>query len=212
MYMEFKENKGFFAYCRESVDLKTGIELQKEKIKKYAEYHNIKIYKWFIENDTSAMKKRKKYNRMMELIIDDNNVEGIICSSISRFGRETTGLLLAHTKLQEHNKRLIFVDNNIDTTNITGKAMMNMMFVYAELERDTINERITAGKKRAHLYGTKSGLPMHRPPIEVDWKEYDKYYNLGLSTNAISKIIKDKRTGKKISSSALYKAVKEREK
>ena len=208
--MEPIENKGFFAYCRESIDLKTGIELQKEKIKKYAEFHNIKIYKWFIENDTSAMKERKKYNRMMELIIDDDCVEGIICSSISRFGRRTTGLLLAHTELQEHNKRLIFVDNNIDTTTITGKAMLNMMFVYAELERDTINERITSGKKRAQSYGTKSGLPMHRPPIEVDWKEYDKYYKLGLSTNAISKIIKDKRTGKKISSSALYKAVNER--
>jgi len=34
--------------------------------------------------------------------------------------------------------------------------------------------------------GTKSGLPMNRPKIEVDWKEYDKYSEMGLSTAAIS--------------------------
>ncbi|MDF1532836.1 MAG: hypothetical protein P1P72_11070, partial [ANME-2 cluster archaeon] len=75
---------------------------------------------------------------------------------------------------------------------------------------DTTFQRITDGRDRAKRVGTKSGLPMNRPKIEIDWKEYDKYYKLGLTTNAISKIIVDKRTGKKISSSALYKAVSER--
>lgn len=201
-----------FAYCRESVDLKTGIEIQKEKIQRYSDAYNIEIVKWFTENDASAFKPRSKYEKMMELMYTDNSIDGIICSSLTRFGRKTSELIITIEKMNDHNKRLVMVDNNIDSTTINGKAMLGMMAIFAQLERDTTFQRITDGRDRAKRVGTKSGLPMNRPGIAVDWKEYDKFYNLGLTTNAISKIIVDKRTGKKISSSALYKAVNERNK
>lgn len=213
-YMETTENSEkshLFAYVRESVKLDSGIEIQKEKIKNYSEVYNIDVVKWFIENDASAFKPRSKYNRMMEQIYSDDNIDGIICSSLTRFGRKAEKLIEENQKMTRNNKRLVMVDNNIDSSTVTGKAMLGVMSVFAELERDTIFERITAGRKRASEVGTKSGLPMNRPQLQIDWKEYDNWFKLGLSTNAISKIIKDVRTGKPISSSALYKAVKERE-
>lgn len=212
-YMESIENTEktrLFAYVRESVKLDSGIEIQKEKILKYCEIYEIKIVKWFIENDASAFKPRSKYSKMMDDVLKDSDVDGIICSSLSRFGRKTTEVLVDSEKLRGADKKLVMIDNNIDSTTITGKAMLGNMAVFAELERDHIVQRTSDGRKRAMMAGTKSGMPMHRPQIEVDWKEYDKYYKLGLSTNAISKIITDKRTGNKISSSALYLAVKKR--
>jgi len=49
--MEANTKPNFYAYCRESIDLKTGIEIQKEKIKKYCDFHNINVTKWYIDND-----------------------------------------------------------------------------------------------------------------------------------------------------------------
>lgn len=209
---EYNEKTRLFAYCRESVNLETGIEIQKEKIQKYADAYSIEIVKWFTENDASAFKPRSKYEKMMGLMYSNNSIDGVICSSLTRFGRKTSELIVTNEKMNELNKRLVMVDNNIDSTTINGKAMLGMMAIFAQLERDTTFQRITDGRERAKRVGTKSGLPMNRPRIIIDWKEYDKYYKLGLSTNAISKIIVDKRTGKKISSSSLYVAVRERNK
>ena len=208
---ETEQKTRLFAYCRESVDLKSGIEIQKEKIIKYCEAYDIEVVKWIIENDASAFKPRSKYSKMMDDIFNNDVVDGIICSSLTRFGRKSAELIVANEKLTDHGKRLVMVDNNIDSTTINGKAMLSMMAVFAQLERDTTFQRITDGRKRAMMVGTKSGKPMHRPNIEIDWKEYDRYYKLGLSTNAISKIVKDANTGKHISSSALYNAVKNRD-
>ena len=208
--METNIKPNFYAYCRESIDLKTGIEIQKEKIKKYCEFHNINVAKWYIDNDASAFKYRPKYEKMIEDFFNDPNAKGVICSNLTRFGRKTTELLLISNRFREAKKEIILIDNNIDTTTTSGKAMFGMFSVFAEFERDTIKERIDAGKALARIKGTKSGLPMNRPKIEVDWKEYDKYSEMGLSTAAISKLIKDKRTGKPIGKSSLYVAVKGR--
>jgi len=210
---ETTKKETYFAYLRESVDLKSGIEIQKEKINKFCDVYEMKISRWFIENNASAFKPRSEYTKMMDLILKEDNLsKGIICSSLTRYGRKTSQVLTDHERLVERGKRLILIDAPLDTRTAYGKATLANMATFSQLERDLLVERMFAGKEFAKTNGTKSGMPMHRPSIEVDWKEYDKYYKLGLSTNAISKIITDVRTGKKISSAALYNAVRNREK
>jgi DNA invertase Pin-like site-specific DNA recombinase len=50
----------------------------------------------------------------------------------------------------------------IDTTTPAGKALFQMLGVFAEFERSIIQERIHAGIARARLVGTKSGRPIGR--------------------------------------------------
>jgi DNA invertase Pin-like site-specific DNA recombinase len=47
----------------------------------------------------------------------------------------------------------------IDTTTPAGKAMFQMMGVFAEFERSMIQERVRAGLARAVAEGTKLGRP-----------------------------------------------------
>lgn len=197
------ENNNYFAYCRESVDLKTGIEIQKEKIKKFCDATGRTITNWFIDNDASAYKYRPNYEKMMKAIKDAPICKGIICSSISRFGRSTVDVLLAHRELKEHDKELILIDNNIDSNTVGGKAMIGMLAVFADFERDTIRERLEAGKRYARAHGTKSGKPMNRPSKVVDWKKYDELKKLGLSIPAIGKVLS-------ISKTVMYEKVKQR--
>lgn len=205
------QKTGYLAYLRESVDLKSGIEIQREKIDRYCKINDIVISRWFEENNASAMKPRNEYTKMMDLVLSENDESlGIICSSLSRYGRRTAEVLVDHDRLLSVGKNLILIDMPIDSTTAAGTMTLGNMAVYSQYERDIVVERMLAGKKHAEIHGTKSGKPMHRPETEIDWKEYDKYYKLGLSINGISKIIKDVRTGKHISSGALYNAVKKR--
>jgi len=47
----------------------------------------------------------------------------------------------------------------VDATTPAGKAMFQMMGVFAEFERAMIQERVRAGLKRAVAEGTKLGRP-----------------------------------------------------
>lgn len=201
--METDQKLNFCAYCRESINLETGIEEQKEKIKKYCEMYNINIIKWYIENDTSAFGNRVKYNKMIEHIFIDDTINGVIVSNITRFGRKTSELLEVMEQFKTKGKEMIFIDNNLDTTTTSGKAMFGMLAVFAEFERDTIRERTARGIEYAKIHGTKSGKPMHRPVKKVDWKKYDDLYLKGLGIPAIAKMLG-------LSKSKLYLEVKKR--
>ena len=59
-----------------------------------------------------------------------------------------------------------FLDRQgVDTTTPGGKALFQMMGVFAEFERAMIQERINAGIAWARKHGTRSGRPIGRPRI-----------------------------------------------
>ncbi len=53
----------------------------------------------------------------------------------------------------------------VDTSTQAGKALIQMLGVFAEFERAIIQERIHAGIARARATGTKSGRPIGRARI-----------------------------------------------
>src|SRR3954463_14240473 len=53
----------------------------------------------------------------------------------------------------------------LDTSTPAGKAMFQMLGVFAEFEREIIQERIHAGLARARALGTKSGKPIGRARV-----------------------------------------------
>jgi DNA invertase Pin-like site-specific DNA recombinase len=55
----------------------------------------------------------------------------------------------------------------LDTSTPSGKAMFQMLSVFAEFERSLIRERVMAGLARARKQGTKSGRPSGRPKIDA---------------------------------------------
>ena len=55
----------------------------------------------------------------------------------------------------------------LDTTTPAGKAMLQMLGVFAEFERSLIRERVMAGLARARKQCTKSGRPSGRPKIDA---------------------------------------------
>jgi hypothetical protein len=56
----------------------------------------------------------------------------------------------------------------LDTSTSAGKAMFQMLGVFAEFERAIIVERVNAGIARARQKGTKSGRAIGRPTAPSD--------------------------------------------
>jgi DNA invertase Pin-like site-specific DNA recombinase len=59
----------------------------------------------------------------------------------------------------------------VDTSTPAGKALFQMLGVFAEFERSIIQERIAAGIARARAQGTRSGKPIGRARIAPSREE-----------------------------------------
>ncbi len=85
--------------------------------------------------------------------------------SVDRLGRSLQDLVAFLSELHGVGCDLYLHVQGLDTTTPAGKAMFQMLGVFAEFERSIIKERITAGLDRARVEGTKSGRPFGRPAI-----------------------------------------------
>lgn len=83
--------------------------------------------------------------------------------SVDRLGRSLQHLLHTLAELQGASCDLYLHRQALDTRTPSGRAMFQMLGVFAEFERSMIQERVRAGLARAKAKGTKSGRPIGRP-------------------------------------------------
>src|ERR1700716_305517 len=91
--------------------------------------------------------------------------------SVDRLGRSLTDLLGILQDLQEKGVDLFLHQQGLDTSTTAGKAMFQMLGVFAEFERGIIRERVNAGLARAKAKGTKLGRRPVKPAIEARIRE-----------------------------------------
>jgi DNA invertase Pin-like site-specific DNA recombinase len=77
----------------------------------------------------------------------------------SSTGRSLTDLLGILQGLHDKDVDLFLHRQGLDTSTTAGKAMFQMLGVFAEFERGIIRERINAGLARAKAKGMKLGRP-----------------------------------------------------
>jgi DNA invertase Pin-like site-specific DNA recombinase len=86
--------------------------------------------------------------------------------SVDRLGRSLTDLLNILQALHEKGVGLFLHQQGLDTSTTAGKAMFQMLGVFAEFERGIIRERVNAGLARARANGTKLGRRRINPSVE----------------------------------------------
>ena len=79
---------------------------------------------------------------------------------LDRLGRTLEGILEVLNLLDERGISFFSLTERVDVTTPMGKAMLQMMGVVAELERNLIVERTKAGIERARARGEKPGRPI----------------------------------------------------
>jgi DNA invertase Pin-like site-specific DNA recombinase len=121
----------------------------------------------FEDNGISGAKgrdKRPAFDRLHKAIAR-REFDLVMAWSVDRLGRSLQDLCGFLGDLHAKGIGLYLHVQGVDTTTPAGKAMFQMLGVFAEFERSMIRDRVVAGLVRAKAKGTKSGKPIGRPSL-----------------------------------------------
>jgi DNA invertase Pin-like site-specific DNA recombinase len=90
----------------------------------------------------------------------------IMAWSVDRLGRSLQDLVSFLSEIHALKIDLFLRQQGLDTTTPAGKAMFQMMGVFAEFERAMIQERVRAGLARAKSEGKRLGRPPVAPALK----------------------------------------------
>ena len=113
----------------------------------------------------------------------------IMAWSVDRLGRSLKDLVAFLQELQSTGVALFLFQQAVDTTTPAGRAMFQMLGVFAEFERAMIRERVLSGLAKAKAHGTRSGRPIGRPrvPEKVRQDIRDAYAVGGVGMRTLAK-------------------------
>src|ERR1035437_3209097 len=140
--------------------------LQVRDLKAYCAARNFTIFRDYIDLGESGAKNSRP--KLDELMADarKRKFDAILVWRFDRFARSTKHLLLALEEFRSLGIRFISYQENIDTTSPLGQALFTIVSAVAQLERDLIRERVSAGIRNARANGKKLGRPRVKANLE----------------------------------------------
>jgi DNA invertase Pin-like site-specific DNA recombinase len=143
------------------------IENQRQALTEAAERRGWQIVDEFVDHGISGAKgrdKRPAFDRLHKAIVR-RRFAIVAAWSVDRLGRSLQDLVAFLGEIHGAGVDLYLEQQGVDTSSPAGKALFQMLGVFAEFERSIIQERIRAGIARARVHGTKTGNPIGRRPI-----------------------------------------------
>ena len=136
-------------YCRVSTEeqAKEGISLdvQKDKIEKYTELHNLELLKVITDKGVSGKDLNREGITKILSLISDGSINHIIVYKMDRLTRRTFDLLyLVEEVFKKNNVQFHSITEKIDTTTAQGNFFLTIIGAMAQMERDLISERTKA--------------------------------------------------------------------
>jgi len=109
--------------------------------------------------------------------------QAVLVWRFDRFARSVKHLVSALETFRSMNVAFISLQEQLDTSSPIGQAMFTIIGAMAQLERDIIGERVTAGLERARARGQRLG----RPRVQVDLETIRQLQRDGYSFGAIAR-------------------------
>jgi DNA invertase Pin-like site-specific DNA recombinase len=147
-------------YTRVSTD-KQSTANQERELREIAERSGWEIVKVYRDAGISGAKGRDRRPSFDALCKDAarRRFDMVMAWSVDRLGRSLQDLVAFLSELHALRIDLLLHQQGIDTTTPAGKALFQMMGVFAEFERAMIQERVKAGLARAKAEGKRLGRP-----------------------------------------------------
>jgi site-specific DNA recombinase len=184
-----------------------SIENQVQMCKEYAIQKLGKDIEFIIYEDegfSGGTIDRPQFKKLMK-DIKTKKIDALVCYRLDRISRNVADFSSTLSILQEHNCSFISIREEFDTTSPMGRAMIYIASVFAQLERETIAERVrdnmlelakagrwTGGKiplgfsSERVKYVDNMGMQREYPILKVNKEEiafveflYEKYLELG---------------------------------
>jgi DNA invertase Pin-like site-specific DNA recombinase len=186
-------------YLRVSTS-KQDTENQEIELAAVAERSGWKVVSIFEDAGISGAKGRDErpgLDAMMKAV-NAKQFDLVAAWSVDRLGRSLTDLLGILQDLKDKGVDLFLHQQGLDTSTTAGKAMFQMLGVFAEFERGIIRERVNAGLARARAKGTKLGRRRVEPAVEARILELKAggdgmlkiARKLGIGTSVVQRVLK----------------------
>ncbi len=145
----------------------TGNQLR--ELKAVSKRHGWDVGAVYTDDGVSGAKGRDQRPGLDDLLkgVARREFDVVAAWSVDRLGRSLQDLIATLNELKAKGVDLYLHKQGLDTSTPAGKAMFQMLGVFAEFEREIIAERIHAGLARAREQGTRSGKPIGRPPTSM---------------------------------------------
>lgn len=190
----------------EQADEGYSIGAQTEKLELYCNARGWKVYDIYIDPGfTGANTKRPALQKMLK-DIRKGGIDLVLVYKLDRFTRSQKDCInLLDDVLLPNNCDFVSINENFDTSTPYGRAMIGILSVFAQLERETIRERTVMGRiERAKegLYSGNAVLPIGYDYVDgklvindyeaMQIREMFDMYISGSSTSKIFNTFKEK--------------------
>lgn len=157
----------------------------------------VRVYEDVGISGAKGRDKRPGLDAMMKAA-NSKEFDMVAAWSVDRLGRSLTDLLGILQGLQDKDIDLFLHQQGLDTSTTAGKAMFQMLGVFAEFERGIIRERVNAGLARAKARGTKLGRRRVKPSVEEQIRELRAEgegilkigRKLGIGTSVVQRVVR----------------------
>jgi DNA invertase Pin-like site-specific DNA recombinase len=155
-------------YLRVSTS-KQDTDNQRRELEAVAKRSGWQVVRVFEDAGISGSKGRDKRPGLDAMLkaVNAKEFDMVAAWSVDRLGRSLTDLLGILQNLHDKGVDLFLHQQGLDTSTSAGKAMFQMLSVFAEFERALIRERVNAGLARARERGTRLG----RRPVKAKVEE-----------------------------------------
>ncbi len=214
-----------FGYVRVSTDNQLenySIDEQIDRLAAYCKAKDWGLVKIYTDGGFSGGNTNRPALQQMLEDIKKADVDAVIVYKLDRLSRsQKDTLMLIEDEFLSNDVDFISINENFDTSTPFGRAMIGILSVFAQLEKDQITERFTMGRigrgKAGYFHG--GGNSPHGYDYvdgELIVNEFEaiqilEIYNLfinGKSINAISKILNGKYDNRNWTSAAVRNALK----
>lgn len=178
-------------YARVSTQEQQTLPLQIKDLREYA-----KRRKWKVEVEitdiASGAKTRPKRDELLKLA-RQKKIDCILVWRLDRFGRSLADLITTLNELTSLDVGFVSLNESLDLTTPSGRAMAGMLAVFAEFEREILRERVKAGISEARSKGKAHGRPKTAAKKKDEARKLYKN-GKGLSKSEIARRLKIGRT------------------
>jgi DNA invertase Pin-like site-specific DNA recombinase len=186
--MNAKKIRRVAIYARVSTGAQT-VQNQLRELREIAGRHGWIVAAEFTDNGISGAKGREQRPGLDKMLkaVARREIDVVAAWSVDRLGRSLQDLLGFLGELHARNVDLYLHQQGLDTRTPAGKALFQMMGVFAEFERAMIRERVRAGLERAKAQGKKLGRRRNDDPNRV--AEVRRLRSEGMGVGRVAKAL-----------------------
>lgn len=159
------------------------LEQQIAACRRFCDYRQFEVAAVYSEIVSGAKAKRPQYLQMVKEL-RAYKYDGVVVFRLDRLGRNARELALLVDELENKGIKVFSVNESFDTSTALGRAMRELVYIFAQLEREQIGEATKQRLAAAKAHGKRLG---QKPASAYQVKRVKELHAKGLSLRQIAR-------------------------